>query len=192
MRETAPRKSIWMVLQGFGWRDLSEEGKSDPDPRKGRRPSFSETRFMAYDAIVHGANAILYWGTHSIEKESPLWRDLMKVAREIRALEPGITGKRLGNEPVAIADETFGSIDGQGPRLMLRKTGKDWVLIAVNEHAQGIAFAVNKLPEEMEGQTLYRLYSDEAHIVEDKAIADGIRGFGVHVYSTSRRFEVAH
>ncbi|MHC4537538.1 MAG: hypothetical protein ACYS6K_26690, partial [Planctomycetota bacterium] len=56
MRETAPRKSIWMVLQGFGWRDLSEKGKNDPDPGKGRRPNFFEIRFMAYDAIVHGAN----------------------------------------------------------------------------------------------------------------------------------------
>ena len=26
MREAAPGKSIWMVLQGFGWRDLSESG----------------------------------------------------------------------------------------------------------------------------------------------------------------------
>lgn len=192
MREAAPGKSIWMVLQGFGWRDLSEKGKKDPDPRKGRRPNFSETRFMAYDAIVHGANAILYWGTHSIEKESFLWRDLMKVAREIRALEPGITGKHPRNEPIAMADETFGSIDGQGPRLMLRKTGKDWILIAVNEHAQSVAFTINKLPEEIEGKALYRLYSDEAHIVEGKAIHDGIRGFGIHVYATNRRFEVPY
>ncbi len=190
MRETAPGKSIWMVLQGFGWRDINETLKTDPDPRKGRRPNLSETRFMAYDAIVHGANAILYWGTHSIEKESVLWRDLMKVAREIRALEPGITGKRPINEPIAVADETFGSIDGQGPRLMLRKTGEDWMLIAVNENAQSIAFTIDKLPEEIEGKVLYRLYSDESHIVKNKAIHDGIRGFSVHVYATNRRFEV--
>lgn len=189
MRDTAPGKSIWMVLQGFGWRDLSEKGKSDPDPGKGRRPNFSETRFMAYDAIVHGANAILYWGTHSIEKESSLWSDLMKVARELRALEPGIVGICPKNTPVAIADETFGSIDGQGPKLMLRKTNEDWVLIGVNEHAQGIAFTVKNLPGEIEGKTLYRLYSDEFHIVNNKSIHDGIRGFGVHVYATSRRFE---
>jgi hypothetical protein len=190
MRETAPGKSIWMVLQGFGWRDIHETLKADPDPRKGRRPNFSETRFMAYDAIVHGANAILYWGTHSIKKESSLWSDLMKVARELRALEPGIVGIRPKNTPIAIADETFGSIDGQGPRLMLSKTNKDWVLISVNEHAQGIAFTVKNLPEKMEGKTLYRLYSDETHIVENRTIHDGIRGFGVHVYATSRRFEI--
>ena len=114
----------------------------------------------------------------------------MKIARELRVLEPGITGKHPRNEPIAIADETYGSIDEQGPRLMLRNTGKDWILIAVNEYAQSIAFTISKLPEEIEGKALYRLYSDEDHIVENQAIYDGIRGFGVHVYATSRHFEV--
>ena len=189
MCEAAPGKSIWMVLQGFGWRDLSEEGKEDADSRKGRRPNFSETRFMAYDAIVHGANAFLYWGTHYIEKDSALWRDLMKIAKELHALEPGIVGERPKNTPISVADETYGSIDGQGPRLMLRKAGQDWLMIAVNEHSQGISFTVSKLPEELEGKTLYRLYSDETRQVKNRAFHDGIRGFEVHVYTTSRRFE---
>jgi len=190
MRQAAPGKSIWMVLQGFGWRDLSDEGKIDPDRGKGRRPNLTETRFMAYDAVVHGANAILYWGTHSIEKESPLWRDLMKTAKELRALEPGIVGEHPMTPPVAVADETFGSIDERGPVLMLRKTAQDWILIAVNEHSQGISFTISKLPEVLEGTNLYRLYSDETHLVKNAGFHDGIRGFGVHVYATSRRFEV--
>lgn len=189
MRETAPGKSIWMVLQGFGWRDLSKERREDADPRKGRRPDFSETRFMAYDAIVHGANALLYWGTHYIEKDSGLWRDLMKIAKELHALEPGIVGERPKNPPVSVADETYGSIDGQGPRLMLRKAGQDWLMIAVNEHSQGISFTASKLPKELEGKILHRLYSEETRQVENRAFHDGIRGFGVHVYATSRRFE---
>jgi hypothetical protein len=190
MRAAAPGKSIWMVLQGFGWRDLKKKSEKEEDPVKGRHPNFHETRFMAYDAIVHGANAILYWGTHYIEKDSSLWRDLMKTASQLRALEPAILGQRPETIPVAIADETYGSIDGQGPRLMLRKTGKDWVLIAVNEHHQGIAFTVSRLPKNIEGKTLYRLYSEESHIVTDGIIRDGIRGFGVHVYATSRRFKI--
>jgi hypothetical protein len=120
MREAAPGKAIWMVLQGFGWRDL-KEGSQDQDPTKGRRPNYHETRFMAYNAIVHGANAILYWGTHYIEKDSSLWQHLMRIARELRAIEPGILGEVPQSQPTATANETYGSIDGQGPRLMLRK-----------------------------------------------------------------------
>jgi hypothetical protein len=189
MREAAPGKSIWMVLQGFGWRDLSKEGKNDPDPAKGRRPRSAETRFMAYDAIVHGANAILYWGTDYIEKDSVLWKDLMETARELRALEPAFVGSSVKSEPTAVADETYGSIDSPGPKLTLRRTADKWVLIAVNEYAQGISFQVKQLPKEMEGKTLYRLYSEESHIVTKGSLRDGIRGLGVHVYATSRDFE---
>jgi len=145
---------------------------------------------MAYNAIVHGANAILYWGTDYIEKDSPLWRDLMTVVRQLRALEPAIVGGRAAKEPTVIADESCGSIDGQGPRLMLRKVDADWVLVAVNEHSQAISFRIHGLPKQMEGKTLYRLYSDETRIVKDAGLEDGIRGFDVHIYSTSRRFEV--
>jgi len=190
MSRAAPGKSVWMVLQGFGWRDLSENDKNDPDPAKGRRPRYHETRFMAYDAIVHGAHAILYWGTHAIEKDSSLWQDLMKVTRELRALEPAIVAEPENVRPLARAEESYGSIDGQGPRLMLRRTGDDWVLLAVNEWAQGVSFSITGLPEELEGKTLYRLYSEESHLVRSATIRDGIRGFGVHVYATSRRFEV--
>jgi hypothetical protein len=190
MRQAAPGKAIWMVLQGFGWRDLQKESGDDSDSDKGRRPGLHETRFMAYDAIVRGANAVLYWGTHYIEKDSVLWKDLMKTAKELRALEPAILGRVPTARVTAAADETYGSIDGQGPRLMLCKTEEDWVLIAVNEHSQGISFAVNELPSELDGRALFRLYSDETHTVKSGYFHDGIRGFGVHIYATSRRFEV--
>ncbi|MBN2132001.1 MAG: hypothetical protein JW741_21040 [Sedimentisphaerales bacterium] len=189
MSRSAAGKSIWMVLQGFGWRDISESDKDNPDPAKGRRPRYQETRFMAYEAIVQGAHAILYWGTHAIEKDSSLWQDLMKVARELRALEPAIVAERATVEPSARAEETYGSIDGQGPKLMLRRTGNDWVLLAVNEWAQGVSFSVTGLPAELEGKTLHHLYSEESHVVKNATIRDGMRGFGVHVYATSRRFE---
>ena len=67
MARGAPGKAVWMVLQGFGWRDLHKESKNHPDPNHGRRPRWQETRFMAYDSLLHGAGAILYWGTSYIE-----------------------------------------------------------------------------------------------------------------------------
>ena len=156
----------------------------------GRRPNLHETRFMAYDAIVHGANAILYWNTNAIEKQSELWQHLMSVSEQIRALEPAIVGQRPKHAPAATGEETFASVDGQGPRLMLRKSEDDWVLIAVNEVSTGIAFEVNGLPSELNDKTLYRLYSDESHTVDSGRFRDGIYGLDVHIYATSRRFEV--
>ena len=152
MRAAAPGKSCWMVLQAFGWRDLDWTGQSyeigkgwgiNPDTNLGRRPKMRETRFMAYDAIIHGANAILYYGSDFIEggihrggygkgaplgnQEPPqLWKDVMAIGRELRALEPAILGQSPPVQPTSAMEENMGPLDGQGPALMLRKTGEDW------------------------------------------------------------------
>ena len=192
MREAAPGKACAMVLQGFGWRDIHPTNKEHPEEIGiGRRPDYTESRFMAFDAIVHGANAIMYWGTASIEKDSQLWKDLLRLAGEIAALEPAIVAPTTGQAPVAVSDESFGSTDRDGIRVMLRKVGEDHVLIAVNETPHGLAFEVQDLPPALEGKTLHRLWTDERVAVKQQRFRDGIRGMDVHVYATSRRFEPA-
>lgn len=212
MRRAAPGKSCAMVLQGFGWRDLAvlEGREPDPDPRRGRRPFFGESRFMAYNALLHGANALVYWGTNfsrhegsgpATAGESPpaddsrLWRDLLRLARELRALEPAWLAPAVRPEPRLVIEEGFGSNDGTGIRLTLRQVGEDHVLVVANETgagqalAGGLAFTVHDLPASLEGRTLHRLGSGESHVVRDRGFRDGIRRFDVHVYATSRRFE---
>jgi hypothetical protein len=144
---------------------------------------------MAFDALLHGANAILYWGTHAIEKDSVLWKDLMKMAKELRALEPAIVGPKWRPAPVVVAETNITTFSGGDPKLMLRQVGDDWILFAVNEWRLGVAFEVRELPEPLERKILYRLYSDEEHVVRSRAFRDGILGHDVHVYATSRRFE---
>ncbi|HOD48967.1 MAG TPA: hypothetical protein PKJ78_02950, partial [Candidatus Hydrogenedentes bacterium] len=156
----------------------------------GRRPTYEESRFMAYDAIVHGAKAVLYWGVHVLKPDDQLWTDLLKVSRELRALEPGIVGTPPASPPISVSDDTYASIGSEGPVLMLRKTGDDWVLIAVNESYVGIGFNVSQLPPELNGKTLHRLYTDEAVAVQDNGFRDGIKGYNIHVYATSRQFEM--
>ena len=189
MRQGAPGKACWMVLQGFGWTDLKDDPFNPTDPVRGRRPNLQETRFMAYDALLHGANAILYWGTYTVEKDSALWNDLMKTAKELRALEPAIVAPKPDASPVVAAETDYTTFSGGDPKLMIRQVGGDWVLIAVNEWRFGVAFDVCELPKAFEAKTLYRLYCDEEHVVKDGKFHDGIVANGVHVYATSRRFE---
>ena len=144
---------------------------------------------MAYNALLHGADAILYWGTHAIEKDIALWKNLMNVGKELRALEPAIVGAKPPVQPVALAESTFASFNGGDPKLDLRQVGGEWVLFAHNECPLGVAFEVTGLPGALEGKTLYRLYTDETHVVAAGGFRDGIRGHEVHVYATSRTFE---
>jgi hypothetical protein len=206
MRAAAPGKACAMVLQGFGWRDLDKPEQRSKDPAVGRRPSFHETRFMAYNALAHGANAILYYGTAYANEYEPgeaapatlpsgrkprprLWRDLLAVARELRALEPTIVTADVAAPPSYEPEENALSHDGAGLRLMLRKVGDDYVLIVVNERAAGLAFRMRGLPADLENKTLLRLGSDETVTVRQASFRDGIEPYGVYVYATSRRFE---
>lgn len=199
MRLAAPGKACAMVLQGFGWRDLRDN--VTPSQRElgiGRPPGFGESRFMAYEAILHGANAILYWGTAYSKATGPdgtpvagrprLWHDLLRIGREIRALEPALLAKPV-RAPVIRPAATFGSHESPGFVASLRRVGDDAVLLVANESPHGRRFAVERLPSWLNGRKLHRLGTGEEHEVRGGRFEDGIRATDVHVYATSRRFE---
>ncbi len=199
MRQAAPGKACAMVLQGFGWRDLRKQiSEHETAVGIGRRPTWAESRFMAYEAIIHGANAILYWGTAYLKpveddgsptKGRPrLWSGLLRVVQELRALEPALVAPPLPPPSVRQA-ETCGSIDGHGILCSLRSVGDDFVLLVVNETGDGLRFSLANLPAKLAGRTLHRLYSPEEHRLSGREFSDGIRPREVHVYATSRRFE---
>jgi len=199
MRQAAPGKVCAMVLQGFGWRDLqSKTNAHEIAVGIGRRPTWAESRFMAYDAILHGANAILYWGTAHMKlveddgsaasSRPRLWHDLLRLASELRALEPALVAPPL-KPPIVRHAETYGSIDGGGILCSVRRVADDFVLMVANETDNGLRFSLERLPAELNGRTLYLLYSTEQHPIVGGRLTDGIKPLDVHVYATSRRFE---
>lgn len=201
MRSAAPGQSCAMVLQGFGWRDLRERVTDHHVALGiGRPPTFRESRFMAYDALLHGANAILYWGTayakptdqeKAAGRTRPqLWRDLLQLGSELRALEPAFLAKPRRAPRVRIP-ATFGSQDRFPLVASLRQVDDDLVLMVANESGHGLRFAIEGLPGHLGGRTLYLLRGSEEFIAAKGAFEDGIAAYDVRVYATSRRFEPA-
>ena len=66
-------KPIWMGLQGF---------TTSPEGYGGVPPSLIQTRFMAYDAIVHGATGIFWWD-YGLKTSDDMWRSLKLMATEL-------------------------------------------------------------------------------------------------------------
>jgi len=188
MRDAAPGKACAMVLQGFGWQDLREEvDEAEVKLGLGRRPSLREQRFMAWDAIVHGANAILYWGTAYVKEPSSedsrrFWSELLTVVREVRSMEPFLVASDIRPAPTVRVEENYASQDGGGVRVALRKAGAAYLLVVVNENPNGVAFTVNGLPPALDGKTLERTEPGGSCAVKGRSIRDGIRGFDVHLY----------
>jgi hypothetical protein len=188
MRDSAPGKACAMVLQGFGWRDLQDKpGEAETKVGIGRRPTLNEQRFMAWDAIVRGANAILYWGTAYLkEPESAearsFWADLLTVVREIHAVRRFVAAPSVVPEPRVRVQEHYASNDGTGVRAMLKKVGSEYLLIVVNENAYGVEFTVAGLPGALDGRGMEPVGGGEAPTVGGRAVTDGIEGFGVRLY----------
>jgi hypothetical protein len=178
MQDAAPGKPVWMVLQGFGWADLEKE--ATPESReKRRRPTFEESRFMAYDAIIRGARGILYWGTASIEKDSTLWKDLLKLARELADLQPVWSAPDAEVQPKVDVAPSWGSLEF-GVRALAKQVGDEPWFLVVNESADPLRYSLDGVAAS-EG-AVYRDPADarEATVL-DRKLALGISGHGVQI-----------
>src|SRR5262245_28111225 len=82
-RVGGPSRCAVMVLQAFAWENLREK---DRNPSLILYPTREQLRFMAFHAIVRGANGVIWWGLHSTPAEAPLWDDLASVAHELKEL----------------------------------------------------------------------------------------------------------
>ena len=178
MQEAAPGKPVWMVLQGFAWRDLEPSMEAARAEIMGP-PEFEETRFMAYDAIVRGARGILYWGSSAISKDSELWRDLLALARELKAMRHVIAAPDANLRLTVTYEQTWGSVDRSVVVLPKAVGGRTW-LLAVNEWTEPLTYTIHGL-ERMEGATYVDTASQQQAAVRDGALTLTIAGNGVHV-----------
>lgn len=163
MQDAAPGKPVWMVLQGTGWSDFQPD-VNDAMREMLRRPRKDETRFMAYDAIVHGARGILYWGTQYVEKDSQFWNELLEVVRELDGLQHVLTAPDSPNKPMIGIGPTNRSLDRTVATLSKAVPEGDWHII-VNEFESPLAVTVGGL------SGTYRIHGEELPL--DKT-ADGM------------------
>lgn len=86
-----PNKPLWGVLQSFDWREYKQYRPDDQ--RIGRFPTTEEMRFMAYDALMEGAEGLLFFTFNSNSVPLPQskpehWKRLKKVAKELSKTMP--------------------------------------------------------------------------------------------------------
>lgn len=174
---------VWAVLQGFAWGDI---GIRDVR-RTVEYPSFAQSRFMAYDALLHGATGVLYWGCHTLRADAGHWVALKALAAELAALAPALQAP-LGPGPVVDVLSGWHTAT-LGVRTALHRVGDEVVLVVLNEERYPLEFRLRNL-EPLAGRTLEELYTDRRpEVGKDGTLAMGLPGYGVSVLATSRRFE---
>jgi hypothetical protein len=107
-RVTGPNRPLLMVLQAFAWEALRKE---DRDESKVLYPTWEQSRFMAFQSLIKGANGIIYWGSHSMPQPSEAWTGITRVTREIADLAPILSARTAGFEPTVEYHEIGHSVD---------------------------------------------------------------------------------
>jgi len=143
-------------------------------------PTFAQSRFMAYDAIVHGANGILYWGTHYTKKPSRFWSELRSLTSELSALQSVLASETVRGKTAAVASKD------PGLRLVHKQTGGFSYLILVNEKPDPIK--VTLTVSGMKTKSLRRLFEQGNYAIKNGRLSIGLGGYDVAVLSDNLKF----
>lgn len=167
-------KPIFMVLQGFGWRELSK-----PDPAKPPiMPTFAQSRFMAYQSIVHGANGVLYWGTHATQKPAEFWSELRSLVSELAALQEVLASE-------AVAGQVTVAPAGAARLLHKRHNGFNTIIL-VNEQPEPVKVTLT-VPA-MKADRLRRLFEGRNYGINNRKVFVELAGYDVAVLSDDLKF----
>jgi hypothetical protein len=161
MQEASGGKPVWMTLQ-IAWSGTAlHKGAPDIVPRF---PSLPQERFMAYQAIVHGARGLVFFGGHLTEVCTPddakagwnwtFWRQVLRpVIHELSSsdLQPALLAPD-SKIPVKVKLHTSGAADIE---LVVRRAGAFLYVIAVKRGGSPALVDFVGLPPVTKGEVLF-------------------------------------
>lgn len=175
-RVTNHSKPLIMVLQGFAWEMLKKD--NERNPKMVLYPTYNQSRFMAFNAIIHGANGINYWGMHYTPKPSPFMDDLNRVTKEL-----GKIGKILASRSVDLLieksyHELRYSID-TGVEILAKKIDRKNFLITVNSDKNPVRVSLGNLGSFKQAIVM----NENRNIsIKDGVLTDDYKPFDINIY----------
>ena len=163
------RKPIWMTLQAFAWGNISIQPNQQLI-----FPTEQQNRFMAYNAIVHGATGLFWYGINEGKCEN--WdfvRKLGKTVHELRKMSAILVAETI--QPAGLK-----SSSPEVKILHKRLNGIDWY-IAINESNKELAVDFCQAGTE----TINVFFENRKIIPAAGVFRDTLKGYDIHVYSSA-------
>ncbi len=183
-KEVGQGRPVWMVLQAFAWSELGDYYGI----KELAYPTFTESRFMAYDVITHGAKGILYWGSHYLKSED-FRQSIYALTSELSALQPFLTAAEEKGTQLSLIEIPPEENPTRGVQYTVRRSGNEWLIILVNEdnfRHMGVELSGLK---ELNGKKMVQLYGDEHTTVNDGNFITRMMPYEVKVFATSKKWE---
>lgn len=175
-RVAGPNRPVFMVLQGFSWEMLRKENERDSS--KILFPTWHQSRFMAFNAIIHGANGLIYWGTSYTPQPSEFWTDLKKVTKEISTLKNILASETISFKIEKRYHEMGHSVDA-GIEMIVKKHNNKLYLITANADKNPVKVTLNNLS----GFSYCNVLNENRKVeIQQNSIIDSYKPFEVHIY----------
>jgi len=138
-RAAAPGREFWIVEQAFSFPDLGDTFGYFP----GGFPTVDQARFMAWQAILHEATGLFWYGSGTAQRPAPFLDDLMTVVGELsqvtefleRGPVPEVTGSAHHTWRPSI----------MGCSCVARRAGDRTFVLMINEDSHGVDMFVQGL-----------------------------------------------
>ena len=167
---------VFMVLQAFAWEMLKKE--EDRDTTMILYPGYEESRFMAFNAIVHGATGILYWGSNYTPQPSACISDLNKVTGELANMQEILAANNVEMKIAKVYHELRYSVDA-GIEILAKKANDKYYLITVNSDKNPVKVSLAGLDNY---ENAIVLNEDRTVTIEKGELTDSYEPFDVHIY----------
>ena len=134
---------------------------------------------MAYDAIVHGARGILYWGVSYTPQPSQFWSDLNSVVTELSELHDVLATPPL-DLTVDIRYHELGHSVDAGVALLAKAFEDETYLFTANDDKNPVKVTFT-LPQKYDG-TADVVAENRRVTVSAGSFTDSYKPFDVHLY----------
>lgn len=162
------RKPVWMTLQAFAWGELTNKPQVFPAEH--------QNRFMAYNAVAHGATGLFYFGFNFDNPENRNFLDTLgKTIRELGKMSPVFVAETV--RPSALKASV--------PEINIlhkRLDGADW-FIAVNESAGDVTACFTGAGE----KPLNVFFENRRTVPVSGSFEDTFKAYDVHIYSAAEK-----
>ncbi len=169
-------KPVFIVLQGFAWEMLKPS--SERDLSKIQYPTYEESRFMVFNAVVHGVNGIIFWGTNYTPQPSQFMDNLNKVTKELASMQNVLSSEAVKKNIKITYHEMGHSVDA-GIEIILKKKDDKFYLITTNSDKNPVKVTFSGFSEFRKAEVL----SENREVtLEDGKLTDIYKPFDVHIY----------
>jgi len=190
--EAAQAKPVWMTLQ-ISFSGTANEG------RPLRFPTFSQQRFMTYQAIINGARGLNYFGggqaTHLTlnRRDAKLgynwtfWDRILKpLLAEINEKSPLHQALIAPDSKLPVTVEGVNAESSPGIEFTVREVGREIFILACKREGETVQVTFKGLPANATGGDV--LYEEPRKIeVKDGQFTDWFAPNDVHVYRIGGR-----